>query len=407
MPNLKQIGLRYSNTVYRCQDIIAKLMCYFLTSFGDTPSSPFVEESSMSVTSSNDSWWKALHATSTSCFGFMLYIILSAFSLSPLLSIIANNNLLALFFNSSTKSILVFPKGLISFNINAVIMSNPLDSWVAMQFWLSWHGPWQYSVNVSRVWLISDTLYSLIYSPRRPNPPVVEPQMQSRNMSVSDTKLKFVLLFWFRRKFYKAKTIINKFAWKKKYIYSIINRAIKFDHNNTCNSLLWFSQSNCRKRRIGCITKTLELNCPSSFSVPDVLPLFCLSNFSPNSSPEALFASSQGARPFRIFAYACPLDAVAWLNSSRNSSVIKIPLGFPAKLYDYLVDLYVNTQDSNQIKEKGKKKKEARDILKLLLTTICCISYLTHVFATVCPSLYYLYLPHALLLPCQMYLLSR
>ena len=23
-------------------------------------------------------------------------------------------------------------------------MSNPLDTWVAMQFWFSWQGPWQY-----------------------------------------------------------------------------------------------------------------------------------------------------------------------------------------------------------------------------------------------------------------------
>ncbi|CAD6221357.1 GSCOCG00005163001-RA-CDS, partial [Cotesia congregata] len=77
--------------------------------------------------------------------------ILSAFSESPRLSIIASNNLLALFFNSSIKSILVFPNGFMSFNINAVIMSNPFDS--------------------------------------NPSPPVVDPQIQSRNIRVSDTRL--------------------------------------------------------------------------------------------------------------------------------------------------------------------------------------------------------------------------
>lgn len=40
----------------------------------------------------------------------------------------------SLAFSSNTRSILFFPKGLISLRINAVMMSIPLDSWVAMQF---------------------------------------------------------------------------------------------------------------------------------------------------------------------------------------------------------------------------------------------------------------------------------
>lgn len=55
--------------------------------------------------------------------------------------------------------------------------------------WFSWQGPWQYSVRLSRVWLIRATFFSLMYSPRRPRPPVVLPQIQSRNCSVSHTKL--------------------------------------------------------------------------------------------------------------------------------------------------------------------------------------------------------------------------
>lgn len=55
--------------------------------------------------------------------------------------------------------------------------------------WFSWQGPWQYSVRLSRVWLISATFFSFMYSPRRPRPPVVLPQIQSRNCSVSHTKL--------------------------------------------------------------------------------------------------------------------------------------------------------------------------------------------------------------------------
>lgn len=147
--------------------------------------------------------WSQPNYPLTNCLGFILYKILSAFSLSPRLSIIASNNFDALFFSSNTRSILVLPRGLISFKIKAVIMSNPLDSCVAMQFWLSWQGPWQYSVRVSKVWLIKATLFSLMYSPRRPKPPVVEPQMQSRNISVSDTRLWLVLLFWLRSKFWK------------------------------------------------------------------------------------------------------------------------------------------------------------------------------------------------------------
>ncbi len=37
-------------------------------------------------------------------------------------------------FSSRTRSILFLPSGLISFRINAMMMSMPLDSWVAMQF---------------------------------------------------------------------------------------------------------------------------------------------------------------------------------------------------------------------------------------------------------------------------------
>lgn len=40
----------------------------------------------------------------------------------------------SLAFSSSTRSILFFPRGLMSLRINAVMMSMPLDSWVAMQF---------------------------------------------------------------------------------------------------------------------------------------------------------------------------------------------------------------------------------------------------------------------------------
>lgn len=55
--------------------------------------------------------------------------------------------------------------------------------------WFSWQGPWQYSVRVSSVCIISPTLVSLMYNPSKPSPPVVLPQMQSRNCSVSPTKL--------------------------------------------------------------------------------------------------------------------------------------------------------------------------------------------------------------------------
>lgn len=40
----------------------------------------------------------------------------------------------SLAFSSNTRSILFFPKGLISLRINAVMMSIPLDSCVAIQF---------------------------------------------------------------------------------------------------------------------------------------------------------------------------------------------------------------------------------------------------------------------------------
>lgn len=40
----------------------------------------------------------------------------------------------SLAFSSNTRSILFFPRGLMSLRINAVMMSMPLDSWVAMQF---------------------------------------------------------------------------------------------------------------------------------------------------------------------------------------------------------------------------------------------------------------------------------
>lgn len=104
-------------------------------------------------------------------------------------SIMARSSLEALFFSSKTRSIRVLPSGLMSFRISAVIMSRPLLSCVAIQFWFSWHGPWQYSVSVSKVWLMRATLPSLMYRPSSPRPPVVDPQMQSKNISVSDTRL--------------------------------------------------------------------------------------------------------------------------------------------------------------------------------------------------------------------------
>ena len=133
--------------------------------------------------------------------------------------------------SSNTKSILFLPRGLMSFRTNAIIMSIPFDSWRAMadwketsmkisdmprnrypitniayrvkiifkvlrnwsrnllRTWFSWQGPWQYSVKLSRHWLMSPTLISLIYKPSRPRPPEVLPQIQSRNCSVSWTKL--------------------------------------------------------------------------------------------------------------------------------------------------------------------------------------------------------------------------
>lgn len=42
-------------------------------------------------------------------------------------------------FSSNTRSILFFPRGLMSLRIRAVMMSMPLDSWVAMQFWEKRH----------------------------------------------------------------------------------------------------------------------------------------------------------------------------------------------------------------------------------------------------------------------------
>jgi hypothetical protein len=60
--------------------------------------------------------------------------------------------------------------------------------------------------------LIRDTLFSLMYSPRRPKPPVVDPHIQSRNISVSDTKLWFVLLFWLRSRFWKECNIVLYFV---------------------------------------------------------------------------------------------------------------------------------------------------------------------------------------------------
>uniref|UniRef100_A0A6B0UNN2 Uncharacterized protein n=1 Tax=Ixodes ricinus TaxID=34613 RepID=A0A6B0UNN2_IXORI len=119
----------------------------------------------------------------------MLNRMRSAFSLSPRLSMMASSSLLALFLSSSTRSMRFFPKGLISLSTRAMMMSIPLLSCMAMQFWFSWQGPWQYSVRVSNVWFTRSTLCSFMYSPSRPKPPVVLPQRQSRNSSVSDTKL--------------------------------------------------------------------------------------------------------------------------------------------------------------------------------------------------------------------------
>lgn len=44
-------------------------------------------------------------------------------------------------FNSSTRSILFLPRGLISLRMSAMMMSMPLHSWVAIQFW-KWNMSW-------------------------------------------------------------------------------------------------------------------------------------------------------------------------------------------------------------------------------------------------------------------------
>ena len=48
--------------------------------------------------------------------------------------------------------------------------------------------PWQYSVRVSSACLINSTLFLLMYSPKSPKTPVVEPQIQSKNRNVSETR---------------------------------------------------------------------------------------------------------------------------------------------------------------------------------------------------------------------------
>ena len=119
--------------------------------------------------------------------------------------------------------------------------------------------------------------------------------MQSKNIKVSDTKLKFVLLFWFLSKF--------------------------------CKSGLWFSHSNCKNLKIGRITKTFGDNFSRwSFSL-------CFSNFSAKISSKGLikleFApASSSAVPLKVRAAAKALavEIPALLSSSRNSSVITIPL---------------------------------------------------------------------------------
>lgn len=72
--------------------------------------------------------------------------------------------------------------------------------------WFSWHGPWQYSVRLVRAWIIRSTLCSLMYNPSSPSPPVVLPQIESRNCRVSHIKLYGLAWFgWLRKKFYPFK----------------------------------------------------------------------------------------------------------------------------------------------------------------------------------------------------------
>ena len=44
------------------------------------------------------------------------------------------NSFVTLTLSSSTRSILFLPSGLMSLSINAVMMSNPFDSWLAIEF---------------------------------------------------------------------------------------------------------------------------------------------------------------------------------------------------------------------------------------------------------------------------------
>lgn len=75
--------------------------------------------------------------------------------------------------------------------------------------WFSWHGPWQYSVRLVRAWIIRSTLCSLMYNPSSPRPPVVLPQIESRNCRVSHIKLYGLAWFgWLRKKFYPFKNSI-------------------------------------------------------------------------------------------------------------------------------------------------------------------------------------------------------
>jgi len=74
---------------------------------------------------------------SCSCSQVSSHHIRSAFSASLRLSMIARSNLEALFFSSRTRSVRHWASGLMSVTKRAVIMSNPLESWWAMQFWFS------------------------------------------------------------------------------------------------------------------------------------------------------------------------------------------------------------------------------------------------------------------------------
>ena len=114
------------------------------------------------------------------------------------------------------------------------------------------------------------------------------PHIQSNKISVSETRLYLVLLFWSRNRF--------------------------------CRNLLWFSQRSWRNRRIGCMMATLLDNCfSSSFS-----RLFSTFSANKSSSPgvrggRAPPDSSNWTPPLTL-QYACCVAIAARSSSSRPSS---------------------------------------------------------------------------------------